>query len=372
MKKLSIKNLSAKILQKRTALKMSQEDLAAELDVSRQSVQKWESGESLPELSKIVDLARIFWTSTDYLLKDEVCLFEILTPTSDKVVVRGELLPDQVCEVRRKIIDSLNDDSGVLIDLDLSEVTGLDHLPARAFLGCNSLRSVKLPNGLKRIEEGAFSGSYMPDDIYGRYYGRLCNLAEVYFPSSVIRLADYAFYLIPDCEFHYDGTVTELFVLFVGSRYGLPKSFHFTLNGKKTTDFKNPEDFGTIEIPEGTTELRNCPPKNFDESALFVSKLIIPASVTRIDREWFQFENVTFKDPNGWFYYKGWGGPYLTKKKESAACKPFDVSDWAKLRAPKTEKQNHTLSLQSVNWGVEVEFAMQTRGALRGKAPQRG
>ena len=50
----------------------SQEELAQQLNVSRQSVSKWEGAQSVPDLDKIVQLSRIFGVSTDYLLKDEL------------------------------------------------------------------------------------------------------------------------------------------------------------------------------------------------------------------------------------------------------------------------------------------------------------
>ncbi len=40
--------------------KMSQEDLAEKLNVSRQSVSKWENGESYPEMNNILELCKIF------------------------------------------------------------------------------------------------------------------------------------------------------------------------------------------------------------------------------------------------------------------------------------------------------------------------
>ncbi|WP_303189754.1 helix-turn-helix domain-containing protein [Fusobacterium ulcerans] len=49
---------------------MSQEKLAQLLGVSRQSVSKWELGQSLPEIDKIIQLSNIFEVTTDYLLKD--------------------------------------------------------------------------------------------------------------------------------------------------------------------------------------------------------------------------------------------------------------------------------------------------------------
>ena len=64
--------LADKILQLRTAQGWSQEELAEKLGVSRQSVSKWESAASIPDLNRILQLAQLFGVSTDYLLKDEL------------------------------------------------------------------------------------------------------------------------------------------------------------------------------------------------------------------------------------------------------------------------------------------------------------
>lgn len=50
----------------------SQEELAQQLGVSRQSVSKWESAQSIPDLDKVLKLSALFNVSTDYLLKDEI------------------------------------------------------------------------------------------------------------------------------------------------------------------------------------------------------------------------------------------------------------------------------------------------------------
>ena len=60
--------LSDKIMELRKRNGMSQEALAEKLDVSRQSVSKWETGESVPDLDRIIKLSEIFGVSTDYLL----------------------------------------------------------------------------------------------------------------------------------------------------------------------------------------------------------------------------------------------------------------------------------------------------------------
>lgn len=64
--------LADKIIDLRKKNGWSQEDLAQQMGVSRQSVSKWESGQSIPDLDKILKLSLLFNVSTDYLLKDEV------------------------------------------------------------------------------------------------------------------------------------------------------------------------------------------------------------------------------------------------------------------------------------------------------------
>ena len=63
-------NLSGKILYCRKKAGLSQEALAEKLGVSRQSVSKWETGEAVPELPKLVLLARAFGVTTDWLLSE--------------------------------------------------------------------------------------------------------------------------------------------------------------------------------------------------------------------------------------------------------------------------------------------------------------
>ena len=64
--------LAEKITNLRKKLGWSQEELAHQLDVSRQAVSKWESGMSIPDMNKIISMSRLFGVSTDYLLIDEV------------------------------------------------------------------------------------------------------------------------------------------------------------------------------------------------------------------------------------------------------------------------------------------------------------
>ena len=62
--------LNEKILYYRKAAKLSQEELAARVGVSRQAVSKWELGDAMPEVDKLLSLARAFGVSTDELLDE--------------------------------------------------------------------------------------------------------------------------------------------------------------------------------------------------------------------------------------------------------------------------------------------------------------
>lgn len=75
--------LAEKIIKLRKKNGWSQEELAEQMKVSRQSVSKWESGTSIPDLNKILLLSQIFDVSTDYLLKEEVEEREEILPAGE-------------------------------------------------------------------------------------------------------------------------------------------------------------------------------------------------------------------------------------------------------------------------------------------------
>ncbi|MEE5989202.1 MAG: helix-turn-helix domain-containing protein [Lachnospiraceae bacterium] len=59
------------LVQMRKLQQMTQEDIADKLGVTRQSVAKWEAGESIPDLDKCKQLAEIFGVSLDDLANYE-------------------------------------------------------------------------------------------------------------------------------------------------------------------------------------------------------------------------------------------------------------------------------------------------------------
>lgn len=80
--------LADKIIQLRKKAGWSQEELAEQLQVSRQSVSKWEGAQSIPDLERILQMSCLFGVTTDYLLKDEIEEQEAVVGTEKSVLRR--------------------------------------------------------------------------------------------------------------------------------------------------------------------------------------------------------------------------------------------------------------------------------------------
>lgn len=73
---------------------MTQEQLAEQLSVTRQSISKWESGQVIPEVDKFVELSKTFDVTADYLLKpseiDELSMKTELLEHQQKQILERE------------------------------------------------------------------------------------------------------------------------------------------------------------------------------------------------------------------------------------------------------------------------------------------
>ncbi len=65
-------SIGTKIADLRNKSKLSQDELATKLSVSKATVAKWETNKSTPDVNRVVEIAKIFNVSTDYLLGNEV------------------------------------------------------------------------------------------------------------------------------------------------------------------------------------------------------------------------------------------------------------------------------------------------------------
>ena len=93
--------LADKIIYLRKKCGWSQEELAERMNVSRQSISKWEGAQSVPDLDKILKMCQVFGVSTDYLLKEEI-LAE-LDHFFVKANKRDEILGQEILQIMKKI-----------------------------------------------------------------------------------------------------------------------------------------------------------------------------------------------------------------------------------------------------------------------------
>ena len=63
--------LSEKLYKLRKNSGLSQEQLAEQLNVSRQAISKWEQGTAIPESEKLITISNYFGVTLDYLLKED-------------------------------------------------------------------------------------------------------------------------------------------------------------------------------------------------------------------------------------------------------------------------------------------------------------
>ncbi len=67
-------NFSQKLQLLRKNKCCTQDELAGKLDVSRQAVAKWESGQVYPDISNLIQISKLFNVTVDYLVKDQECI----------------------------------------------------------------------------------------------------------------------------------------------------------------------------------------------------------------------------------------------------------------------------------------------------------
>ncbi len=130
-------NLGERIYTLRTKNNLSQGNLAEKLDVSRQSVSKWENNSAVPELDKIIRMSEIFGVTVDALVKENA------QPQQEKVQSEPTPTVVQVVEKnrfeKREIAGIILLSLGGLAFLLLLLLTGLGCIYALPVLLCGAV-----------------------------------------------------------------------------------------------------------------------------------------------------------------------------------------------------------------------------------------
>ncbi|MBQ7295796.1 MAG: helix-turn-helix domain-containing protein [Clostridia bacterium] len=92
-------SLGERLYELRTKNEMSQGDLAEKLDVSRQTISKWENNMSIPELDKIISLSNLFGVSVDYIVKGEGDT-SVISPQFSEIAYENTKEPEPVRMIR--------------------------------------------------------------------------------------------------------------------------------------------------------------------------------------------------------------------------------------------------------------------------------
>lgn len=208
--------LAEKIVRLRKQIGWSQEELAEKMNVSRQSVSKWESANSIPDLNKIILLADIFEVSTDYLLKDEVETSESVSRGSEiktlqvsleqtttyignkmsmaSLIAKGVFLC--VCSpMPLFILMAMAETNYLNINSNIAAATGILFILVMVSIGVSFfIRTNQYENDLTLIEDGPFELTF---GVHGALKEKLQKYRATYNLRLSVGISLFIFSVIP-------------------------------------------------------------------------------------------------------------------------------------------------------------------------------
>lgn len=123
----------------RTSSHMSQEMVASKLDVSRQTVSKWESGCSYPEIDKLIAISELFDVSIDYMLKSSEFDSANSGDDLDRVVIRFLGSSQKLNEISKELVEIAED--GIITDDEKVKLRHIDSSLEHISKNINAIRS---------------------------------------------------------------------------------------------------------------------------------------------------------------------------------------------------------------------------------------
>lgn len=146
----------------------TQEELAEKLNVSRQAVAKWESGQAYPDIANLITISNLMNVTVDYLVRDQECSKEVVTSLPSDV--------DQIIDFRLEAnrntyaafmneVDSCRMDSHDF-RFDKGEYSYYDtYVGGEQFAGeetvCRNGKAVYAMNYCGRVLHESFSGNFL-------------------------------------------------------------------------------------------------------------------------------------------------------------------------------------------------------------------
>ncbi len=181
----------------RTRFGMSQESFADRLNISRQAVQKWESGESMPTSNRLVEIANFFNVTIDFLLGNEDIRNSDETFFHDRLVPQYDFLPSKELYSSKLMVEyaqcidegkDIENYRGLLLEAsklpvskareDIADVLFNLIYSTGQVPGYNYLEPSDLV-GIKKLRKGSFSTVPQPPDlenkVRGAWIGKICG-----------------------------------------------------------------------------------------------------------------------------------------------------------------------------------------------------
>lgn len=106
-------NFSDKVRKLRIQNNLSQEELSEKLNVSRQTISKWEAGNTFPEIEKLISMSDFFQVSIDYLLIDNIMNVNF-SEDLDRMVIQFLGSSYEMADISRQLVDIMED--GIIDD----------------------------------------------------------------------------------------------------------------------------------------------------------------------------------------------------------------------------------------------------------------
>ena len=254
-------------------------------------------------------LTAIWGSSNEYTNEDvKTVISELEGEGPHFVKVTGEITDSTILEIRKALIGNPT----ALVYLDLSETTGLTELYSTHryscssfsssgnhdsycrfynFDGCTSLKSIKLPNSLIKIEDFSFYGCTnlteieIPNSVtsIGKSAFYECtSLAEIEMPNSVTSIGNYAFYECTSlAEIEIPNSVTSIGdYAFNGCTSLTEITFPEIVTSFGTSVVYDCNSLSSVSFPEGMTSISTDLPKG-------LKSIYIPSTVRGIGEEVF-------------------------------------------------------------------------------------
>lgn len=204
-----------KLQELRKEKRLSQEQLAEAIEVSRQAIAKWEGSKSYPEVDKLIKISNLFGVSLDKLLKD----IEGECAVNDKqesLITADEALIDFLCRAKKETYAKGNGKvaSSRPNSQDLQYVEGRfkyidSYLGSECFIGEEAMwiedRPVWAMNYSGRVFGKGFSGNFLKQVLMA------VPKEMPYRGPSVYQNGDYKYHCVVEGKFEWFKGYEEIF-----------------------------------------------------------------------------------------------------------------------------------------------------------------